>query len=146
MHKDGKPLRIIVSSLNSICSGAENYLKNILQNFLPECKYSIESTKKFKTWFMQERKKFEKSDYQIVTLDVVKLYPSVDIEFTLKHIIKKIYENPEIFFEELFDENENFIFPDKKIFKKFITEVLTKFTTFECLSGYYKQTYGCNTM
>ena len=79
---------------------------------------------------MQERKKFEKSDYQIVTLDVVKLYPSVDIEFTLKHIIKKIYENPEIFFEELFDEN--FIFPDKNFFKKFITEVLTKFTSFEC--------------
>ena len=100
MHKDGKPLRIIVSSLNSICSGAENYLKNILQNFLPECKYSIESTKKFKTWFMQERKKFEKSDYQIVTLDVVKLYPSVDIEFTLKHVMKKNYENPVKFFSD----------------------------------------------
>ena len=35
-------------------------------------------------------------------------------------------------------------FSDKKIFKKFKTEVLTKFTSFECLSGYYKQTYGCN--
>ena len=109
MHKDGKPLRIIVSSLNSICSGAENYLKNILQNFLPECKHSIESIKKFKTWFMQERKKFEKSDYQIVTLDVVKLYPSVDIEFTLKHIIKKFMKIQKFF-------SKNFLMKMKILF------------------------------
>ena len=71
------------------------------------------------------------------------MYPSVDIEFTIKHIINKIYENPINYFEENYDENENFVYPDKKIFKKFITEILTTFTSFECLAGYYIQNYGC---
>ena len=65
MHKPNKPFRIIVSSLNSICSGAEIYLNIIFNKFLPDCKHSVDSTKKFKTWFMKERKNFENFEYEI---------------------------------------------------------------------------------
>ena len=61
---------------------------------------------------MKERKNFENFEYKILTLDIVKMYPSVDIEFTIKHIINKIYKNPINYFEEIYDENDNFVYPD----------------------------------
>ena len=56
MHKkDPYPVRPIVSSLNSLVSGAEEYLLPILEKFLPECKYSLESTKAFTEYIMKNR-------------------------------------------------------------------------------------------
>ena len=117
----------------------------ILNKFKPECKYSIDSSKKFKKWFLKEKSNLTQYGpiygFQILTLDIVKLYPSVDIEFTINYIVDKFFENPELNFEKNINEDENSIFPNKELFKKFITQVLTQFTSFECLSGYYKQSY-----
>jgi len=40
-HKPEKPLRPIISSINSVTEGAEIYLKKILSPFVSQCKFSV---------------------------------------------------------------------------------------------------------
>ena len=52
-HKINIPLRPIVSSLNSITSGAESYLHNLISPIVKTCKYSVNSTIEFKKRFLK---------------------------------------------------------------------------------------------
>ena len=96
-HKEGQPLRPIISSINSITSGAEQYLQQIIKLIVKKCKYSVESTKEFKSKLI----KFENFDdtvYEIVSFDATSLFTSINIPKVIDYILDTIYENTEIYF------------------------------------------------
>ena len=145
MHKAVPyPLRPIVSSLNSITSGSEDYLLPILEKFLPKCVYSIESTKSFSEFFLHERSKFYLPRSQILSFDVKSLFPSVDLDFVIEHVIETIYKNPSEYLEAHIREDGRMVRPPKYIFKKFLTSVLKEFTAFKTIDSYYRQIDGCS--
>ena len=141
-HKENHPIRPIISSLNSITSNAEVFLQKILQKF--DTTYSLSSSKEFSKSFLEARKNFKKTD-KIESFDVKSLYPSVNVYYTIDVIIKEIFKSKKsmkYYFEtNLNDEEEITIIP-KLIFKQFLKEVLTEFTSFNSLIGFYKQTSG----
>ena len=144
LHKGpNNPLRPIVSSLNSLVSGSEKYLINILNKFLPRCTFSLESTKKFSEFFMNNRDKFNAPGVDIFSLDVCSLFPSVDLEFTCQYIVDEIYKKPGDYFTRHFDEEsgEDVQFPPRVIFEEYFNGVIRKFTSFRSRAGWYKQSY-----
>ena len=145
MHKkDPYPVRPIVSSLNSLVSGAEEYLLPILEKFLPECKYSLESTKAFTEYVMKNRSSFYLPRSKILSFDVSKLFPSVDLELVIKHIISTIYKSPKSFFDLHIREDGRTVTPPKYVFEPFLRSVLTEFTAFQTCSSFYRQINGCS--
>ena len=143
LHKEEPyPVRPIVSSLNSIVQGGEEYLLPILKKF--NCKYSLSSTKEFREYFLKNRTNFYRPRSEIISFDVKSLFPSVDIDYTAKFIIEEIYKNPKEFFEPCIRESDSkrVLFPPKHIFEKFFYGVLKKFTAFKTPSGFYRQKYG----
>ena len=145
MHKaQPYPVRPIVSSLNSITSGAEDYLLPILEKFLPKCLYSIESTKSFSEYFLRERSKFYLPRSQILSFDVKSLFPSVDLDYVIEHVIETIYKNPSEYLEAHIRDDGRMVRPPKFIFKKFLTAVLKEFTAFKTIDSYYRQIDGCS--
>ena len=145
MHKkEPFPVRPIVSSLNSLVSGAEEFLLPILEKFLPDCKYSLESTKAFTEFFMVERQKFYLPRSKILSFDVSKLFPSVDLDIVVKHIVSKIYKSPKSYFELHVRDDGRMVFPPKFIFEPFLRSVLTEFTAFQTCSSFYRQVNGCS--
>ena len=145
MHKaEPFPLRPIVSSLNSLVSGAEDYIIPILEKFLPECKYSIESTKSFTSYFMANRQKFYLPRSQILSFDVSKLFPSVDLDMVIKHVITTIYKSPKSYFDVYVRDNGRMVTPPKHVFEPFLKSVLTEFTAFKTCSSYFRQINGCS--
>ena len=67
LHKPGIPVRPIVSSLNSITSGAESFLKKLIRPILEECIFSCKSTREFKEKFLNDRNEFNQETHQIVS-------------------------------------------------------------------------------
>ena len=141
-HKENHPIRPIISSKNSITSGAEQFILSILKNF--STKYSLSSSRDFKNKFIIERKNIEKT-HKIASFDVKSLYPSVNVGFTVDFIIKEIYKSKKsqkfYFQNNLCDDQKISIIP-KNIFKKFLLDILTDFTCFNSLSGFFKQKSG----
>ena len=145
MHKKVPyPVRPIVSSLNSLVSGAEDFILPILEKFLPECKYSVESTKSFTSYFMSNRAKFYLPRSQILSFDVSKLFPSVDLDMVIKHVIQTIYKSPKNYFDPFVRENGRMVTPPKYVFEPFLKSVLTEFTAFKTCSSFYRQINGCS--
>ena len=142
--KKDRPLRPIVSSINSITIGAESYILEILKKFESQFMFSVNSSKSFKDWFIKHSPSFNDNNYEIISMDIVKLYPNIDTNLTAEFIIKKIYENPLNYFPEKKDEQGNNIFPPKSIFENFLDKILHEFTAFECLSGFFRQKKGAN--
>ena len=95
LHKKNAPLRPIVSSLNSICSGAETFLHNLIKPIVKNCKFSIKSTKHFKNNFPKFSKKFNEINHEIISIDCVSLYTSVNITRVVDHILDIIYKKDE---------------------------------------------------
>ena len=86
----------------------------------------------------------------MVSFDAVSLYTSVNVERTVNHILDIIYQNPIRFFPEsekiIKTQNaEKTVIlkpPEKKLLKTFFMDVLLKFSSFEALSGFYRQKSG----
>ena len=98
-HKPGIPLRPIVSSINSITVGGEQYLHNLIAPIVKKCKFSLNSTKDFKEKILKIPK-FDTNNFEIVTFDCVSLYTSVDLKLVIDKIINTIYENEDNFFKK----------------------------------------------
>ena len=149
--KPNLPLRPIVSSLNSITNGGEKYLHKLIAPLVKKCKYSLTSTKEFKNKFSQIEI-FDNNEFEIVCLDCVSLYTSVDLKLVLDYIIHEIYSNKELFFKDKTKtvkvgqiiKTENIIPPNKHQLKKLFNSVCTSFNSFETLNGFYRQTSGCS--
>ena len=144
-HKPNHPCRAIVSSINSVTSGCEAYLIDILGKLNNICTLSIDSTKNFKSIFASNKNKFNQNDHDISTIDAQNLYPNVNLTKVINFILEKIYENPSYYFGNTDDENNPTIgIPPQKIFEKFLKSILIEFNCFSSLNGYYRQTSGCS--
>ena len=96
IHEPDIPVRSIVSSVNSVTSGAEIFLKRLVQPILNQCNFSGNSTKEFKNRFEKDIRKHE-----LVSYDAVSLYTSVNVSRTIEYIIKIRYEDPITFFRQM---------------------------------------------
>ena len=144
-------MRPIVSSLNSITSGAESYLHDLITPIVKNCKYSLNSTIELKKRFL-EIQGFNSVEYEIVSYDCVSLYTSINIDLVLEHILEIVYEKPEEFFppkSKIITVNKTSVTkilepPPRNELKEFFENILTKFNNFESLTGFYKQISGCS--
>ena len=140
------PIRPIVSSINSLVSGCEEFLFNIIKPLELKCTFSINSTKHFKEVFLKNRAKFNPKTFEIMSYDARSLYTYTNIKQTVNFIINEIYKNPKSFFNEGSKEVNGTLreipVPPKLTFKKFITAVLTKFNSFSSVNGFYTQNDG----
>ena len=87
----------MMSSLNTITSGAEEYLKGILKPIVENCEYSIQSTKEFKKQFLKING-FDSENFEVVTYDCVSVYTSMNMDRVLDYILDIIYRDPLKFF------------------------------------------------
>ena len=86
LHKQGAPVRPIVSSLNSITCGAEEYFKSLVKHILDKCEFSLNSIKQFKEKFLADKMQFDRNLLDVVSYDAVSLYTSVNVERTIDYI------------------------------------------------------------
>ena len=128
--RKANPVRPIISSLNSLTSGAEQFLHDIISPLLLECGYSVNSTRVFKEKFLKYRKKFDPSIHEVVGYDARQLFTSVNVEKTVKYIVDRIYQNIHEYFPATPETPKP---PPQSLFSKFLTSVLTEFTAFNSL-------------
>ena len=142
-HKPDVPIRPIISSLHTVCSGSEDVILSILKRLKFDTK-SIENTKSFKKHFLQIQNKFDISKHDIVSFDAVSLFTRVNTESVVDYICEKIYKSPTKYFKNICMKNEKnrYKIPPKNVFKHFFNDLLTKFSCFDSHSGYYRQTHG----
>lgn len=127
LHKNGVPMRPIVSCVQSPLSKLAKFLKNILNNIVNKSNSYIKDS-----WHFKEKIKNVEipENYKIISLDVVSLYTNIPIELALKLIegkwgeIKKFTDIP-------LDE-----------FQKAISLTLNS-TYFSFKNTFYKQIDGC---
>ena len=145
----GRRLRPIVSSINSITCGAEEYLKTLIEPIVKKCKYSICSSKEFKAKITKINN-FNHNEFEIVSFDAASLYTSINIQKVTKYIIEYIFDNISTFFPpknksiKINGEIINMVIeaPPKDIFTKFFSLILTEFNSFEALNGFFRQKKG----
>ena len=150
-HKENIPLRPIVSSLNSITSGSEAFLQNLISPITNSCKFSVESTIELKIFFL-EIEGFNSEEYEIVTFDCVSLYTSININLVLEHILNIIYLEPTKYFPpktkivtiKKVQTAKILEPPSRETLKSFFKNILTDYNNFHALTGFYKQTSGCS--
>lgn len=88
LHKNGIPLRPIVSCIQSPYENLSKFLKNILQNIINKNKYYIKDSVDLKTKIKNIP---IPNNYTLVSLDVVSLYTNVPVELA-KDIIRKKWD------------------------------------------------------
>ena len=91
---------------------------------------------------MSEKHKFCPLTHEIVSFDVTKLFPSVNVKRVIGCIMKHYSISPEFFFNFQNFEGEKLPPPPKAKFREFLEGVLPKFNVFECLTGIYRQKNG----
>ena len=145
-HKLNFPLRPIVSSVDSACTGAKKYIQKILTPLQDTCTFTVSSTKEFKNYFLKTRNNFDASIHEIISIDATKLYTSVNVEMAITEIIEEIYKSPNDFFKINPNEKTNTGFTTKILpkitFKNFLYHMIIKFNLFSTVGGFYQQTDG----
>ena len=82
-HKDVAPLSPIATGYSHLVHGAKLYLKKILEPLIYKCTYLVDSQKVFKTRFITEKDKFISNDHEIVTFDIIAMYPNIQMTKTI---------------------------------------------------------------
>ena len=139
LHRPNAPLRPIISSFNTLTSGSEQFLLNLIKPLVSNCEFSVNSTKEFKERFCAMKDKFNPLIYEVVSFDATALYTNIDIKRTVNFILDHIYRNVEDFFPVTEDTPRA---PPRLLTEKFFMNVLLKFNSFETLNGFYKQISG----
>lgn len=142
-HKTNVPIRPIISSLHTVCSGSEEVLLSILNKFKYDSR-SIYNSKQFKAAFLQIQNKFDHNKHDILSFDAVSLFTRVDTEAVVNYVCEKIYRSPVKYFKSICQKNDRnrYKIPPVGIFKTFFNNILTKFSCFDSHCGYYRQTKG----
>ncbi|XP_046869398.1 uncharacterized protein LOC124462049 [Drosophila willistoni] len=86
IHKEGTPLRPICSSIGSPSYGLCKYIIQILRNITLDSKYNIKNTTEFK---QRINNTYICNDEQLISFDVVSLFPSIPTDLALDTIRKK---------------------------------------------------------
>ena len=138
-HRLNNPVRPIISGLNSLTSGCETYLLNLVKPILSECNFVINSTREFNKKFCKIKEKFDAEKYEIASFDASSLFTSINVKRTINFIIRKIYANANKFFPITPETPKP---PPKLLLRTFFTDVLLKYNAFETLGGFYRQKSG----
>ena len=138
-HREGEPLRPIISGLNCLTSGSETYLLNLIKPIVSECKYVINSTRKFNEHFRKIKDNFDPHKFEICSFDASSLFTSINVKRTVNYIIKKIYSKVDDFFPITPETPKP---PPKLLITKLFMDVLLKYNSFETLGGFYRQKSG----
>nr|CAI5820872.1 unnamed protein product [Callosobruchus analis] len=127
LHKNGIPLRPIVSTIQSPFNKLSKYLKDILNNIINKNPSYIKDS-----WHFKEKIKNINipNNYKIISLDVVSLYTNIPIDLAL-HIIETKWNDIEQYTNIPLNE-----------FKKAV-EITLNSTYFIFQDKFYKQIYGC---
>jgi hypothetical protein len=83
IHKENRPLRPIVSSVNSPTYNLSKYLSNILNKIIGQTQYHIINSKNFK-YYIKSKTLLE--NHILISLDVVSLFTNIPTELALKTI------------------------------------------------------------
>jgi hypothetical protein len=143
-HKEGAPFRPIISNIGAITSGLESYLLTILKKFEPLFKYEVKSSKEFKNKLLNMRSKFDPKKHTVVSYDISKMFPSINLSTLIPKICDRIYESPEYYFnEELTKDGLKCDLPPREIFQNLMTQGLQYFTAFATQNNFYRQLSGC---
>lgn len=145
--KPDKPLRLIVSSINSISANLEqHYLLPILRKIENFAKFQIKDTKTLKENILKIRDQYDPKKHCFYSLDIVKMYDNVPVNDIIKFIADKIYCAPENYFPKLKAQNARDSttehVPPKSLFISMLRTTLKDFSTFNTLIGNYQQTKG----
>ena len=83
------PMRPVISNIGTATYELSKHLADLLKP-LTKSQYSIDSTKDFVNKIRQKR---IPQDFELVSFDVVSLFTSVPLDFTIKLILDKIYKD-----------------------------------------------------
>ena len=82
------PLRPVISNIGTATYELSKYLAELLQP-IAKSEYTINSTKDF---VQKIRNKVIENEFEMVSFDVVSLFTSVPLDFTIDIILKKVYD------------------------------------------------------
>ena len=82
------PLRPVISNIGTATYELSKYLASLLKP-IAKSRFTIDSTKDF---VHKIRKQKIKDDYEMISFDVVSLFTSVPLDFTIDLILKKVYD------------------------------------------------------
>ena len=94
LHKTGHCLRPIITT------GAERFLKKLICPLLEKCEYSVDSTKKFKEKFLNDRVNFDFKKHEVFSIDAVSLFTSINVSRTIEFILDNIYDDLDLYFPQ----------------------------------------------
>ena len=89
---DNLPLRPVISNIGTATYEISKYLASLLQP-LTKNEYTIDSTKHF---IERIRGKSIPAEYEMISFDVVSLFTSVPLDFTIDLILEKVYKDKAI--------------------------------------------------
>ena len=84
-------------------------MESLIYPILEKSEFSVESTKKFKEKFLNDREKFDPEKHEIFSIDAVSLFTSINVPRTIEYILDIIYDNLDLYFphkEEVVVEKE----------------------------------------
>ena len=135
-------MRPIVSSVGSMTSNFQkNFLDPILSKF--KAKFTVKSSKEFSLWFKSQKFDLTQCDY--VSLDICKLYPSIDTKLLIKFLEHEIYNvnRPHDILPRFRDKENNLMKPIPKTkLRPILKGVLEKYTAFRCGEKVFRQIGG----
>ena len=139
LHKDGFPIRPIISSFQTITSNSEAMFLQFLKPLEKSIKFSVDSSKTFKLQIQPILEKSDLTEYTFVSFDARDLYTKCNLEKIKKIICSKMFDKKGK--QSLFPESENSKM-SKSSFIEFFDAILTEFNNFQCPLGYFKQIKG----
>ena len=140
--KSVRGLRGIVTGYNSLVGKTERWLKKLLTPLLEKCDLLIDSNKTFKKRFLEERKKFEEKNHEIVSYDAKQLFHSVNVDRVISYILSEIYKSPRKFFRERNENGKLLPIPQRENFREVLHSILVERSFFNTQIGLFRQKKG----
>ena len=125
-HKEGRPLRIIVSTIGTATYRMAKYLSSVLNNVVGKTPHHIVNSFQF---VIDIRNQKIQPDTILFSLDVVSLFTNVPVDFALQCI------------DQRWNEIEDHTSIEKSSFMEMLKVVLES-TFFQYNGSFYKQTFG----
>ena len=122
--------------------GAEKFLKKFLKPLISECEYSMKNTKMHKLKFLADKKIFKHNEHTVVSIDIEKMYSSINVVRVISIILEKVYENPKKFFRYKNELGQILPPPPREALKTFLLKTLREFTKVRTPVGIFQQTEG----
>ena len=139
LHKENYELRPIVSSYNTITSNSESSILKFLKPLESKIRYSVKSSQDLKNRIIPVLENKDLTNYELISLDAVKLYNNCDLQKIKEILLKYIFNRNGR--QKLFPENKEKKLT-KKAFATFFDAITTKYNDFHTNIGFYRQVKG----